>query len=242
MPAISPVSEYTQTLVRRIGSPAYSAAFSLSPMARTCRPNTVRASTVQNSTAAPANAPITIAFWRNSAAKFAATSRPNPISMFSLLVSHFARPRSPIMDASVTMNGCTRIVAMVRPLIAPASMDAATATATAIAMWLPYDAAGQAGVRHIAVRAVDIARILPTLRSIPPVRITKVMAREIMPMSEICRRISVRLPACRKMREPSPATGLVIAASARIASSARIWALRSTAVISRTPPQAWPTS
>ena len=51
--------------------------------------------------------------------------------------------------------------------------------------------------------------MLPTLRSMPPVRMTKVIASEMIPMREICRRMSVRLPACRKMREPSEAAGLI---------------------------------
>ena len=51
--------------------------------------------------------------------------------------------------------------------------------------------------------------MLPTLRSMPPVRMTNVIASEMMPISEICRRMSVRLPGCRKMREPSDADGLI---------------------------------
>ena len=35
----------------------------------------------------------------------------------------------------------------------------------------------------------------------------EVMASAMMPMSEICRRMSVRLPSCRKMREPSCGDG-----------------------------------
>jgi len=56
------------------------------------------------------------------------------MSMFSLLVSHFARPRNPIIDASVTMNGCTLKVAIATPFKAPASVDKATAAAIASAM------------------------------------------------------------------------------------------------------------
>ena len=64
-------------------------------------------------------------------------------------------------------------------------------------------------VRNIADQRVESARMLPTLRSMPPVRMTNVIASEMMPISEICRRMSVRLPACRKMREPSAAVGLI---------------------------------
>ena len=58
-------------------------------------------------------------------------------------------------------------------------------------------------MRVIATTEVDRARILPTLRSMPAVRITYVIASAMMPITRICRRISVRLPGCRKMRDPS---------------------------------------
>ena len=70
-------------------------------------------------------------------------------------------------------------------------------------------AAPAARVRNIATSEVDSARMLPTLRSMPAVRITNVMASEMMPITDICRRMSVRLPGCRKIREPSDAVGLM---------------------------------
>ena len=72
----------------------------------------------------------------------------------------------------------------------------------------------------MAVSVVESARMLPTLRSIPPVRITSVMASEIIPMSDTWRRMSVRLPAWRKMREPSAADGLIRMARTMIPASA----------------------
>ena len=59
---------------------------------------------------------------------------------------------------------------------------------------------------------MDSASTLPTLRSIPPVRITKVIPSEMIPISETWRRMSVRLPSWKKMREPSCAVGLTITA------------------------------
>ena len=52
--ARSPDSEYTIVFTHRIGNPASRAAVSLSPTARTCRPNTVRPSKAQNATASTA--------------------------------------------------------------------------------------------------------------------------------------------------------------------------------------------
>ena len=68
---------------------------------------------------------MTTAFSRKIGGESAATSCPNPISMFSLFESHFASPRTPIMVASVTMKGWIRRVAITAPFTAPAGADAA---------------------------------------------------------------------------------------------------------------------
>src|SRR5579885_2363307 len=72
----------------------------------------------------------------------------------------------------------------------------------------------------MATSEVERARMLPTLRSIPPVRMTQVIASEMIPMIEIWRSMSVRLPGSRKMHEPSAARGLMTMASATTAPSA----------------------
>ena len=136
------------------------------------------------------------------------TRRPRPgrtrYRCSRLLVSHFARPRTPIMEASVTMNGwireCRDHHAVQRA--GEAGRRDRRRIASAICA---VGIAATSRVRHIAATAVESARMLPTLRSMPPVRMTNVMASEIMPISEIWRRMSVRLPAWRKMREPSGA-------------------------------------
>ena len=58
--------------------------------------------------------------------------------MFSLLDSHFASPRMPIMEASVTMNGCIRKAATTAPFTAPTSAAAATAAEIASRIWAPF--------------------------------------------------------------------------------------------------------
>ena len=130
------------------------------------------------------------------------------------------------MVASVTMNGWMRSAAITAPFTAPTGRRGRQPP---VAIAIAIRACPQR-VSTIATSVVESARMLPTLRSMPPVRITNVIASEMMPISETCRRMSVRLPACRKMREPSDAVGLIAMARIRMPSSAnRLSALRSRA-------------
>ena len=64
-------------------------------------------------------------------------------------------------------------------------------------------------------------------------------ATDMMPISEIWRRMSVRLPACRKIRDPSEAVGLIATARIRMPKSAsRLSAFRSAGAIRREAPRA----
>ncbi len=64
--------------------------------------------------------------------------------------------------------------------------------------------------------AVDSASVLPTLRSIPLVRMTSVIPSAITPISDTCLRMSVRLPTSRKIRSPVDDLGLSSTANKRM--------------------------
>ena len=110
--------------------------------------------------------------------------------------------------------------------------EAASAARMARAMCAGDAVPCQPRVSAMAVSVVESARMLPTLRSMPPVRMTNVIASEMIPISEIWRRMSVRLPDCRKMREPSAAVGLISMASSTMPDE-RGEALRSWSVLGR---------
>ena len=119
----------------------------------------------------------------------------------------------PIIAARVTMKGCTLSRAMTSPLSAPTAPQARTAMAMAAAICSAGAPAGPAMRQRRRHQRGGKRQTLPTLRSMPPVRMTNVMPREMIPIRETCRRMSVRLPSWKKMREPSDAVGLTIAAN-----------------------------
>ena len=160
--------------------------------------------------------PITTPFRRNRSANAAATSWPKPISILALPVIHLAKPRIPIMLASVTTNGWIPNSATTAPFSAPTAVEIASAARMAIRICCVYPSPAPTRVSVIATTEVESARILPTLRSIPAVRMTKVMANAMMPITEIWRRMSVRLPSWRKIRDPSAAVGLSAIARIRM--------------------------
>jgi hypothetical protein len=162
-----------------------------------------------------------------NAANRAAASDPKPISIFSFRVSHFARPRTPIMDASVTINGGMPSSEIVAPFNVPISAAAKQATPTPHAAcqkrWAP-----PGRVSSVATSDVASANVLPTLKSIPAVKITNVMGSAMIPMTDTCRRMSVRLPVWRKIFDPSCAIGLnKIAVKTIPASAATLFRRRS---------------
>ena len=182
-------------------------------MARTRRPNTVRDRSTEKTTNTITNVVTTVDFSDPIRANTEPASAPKPKSMLVLLVSRLARPRMPIMEARVTMKGWIRRLAMTNPFNAPTSADPARAHAMAKRIFAAVPAAGAHAVRHNPVREVASASVLPTLRSMPAVRMTRVIPTAMIPISETCRRTSVRLPTSRKIRSPEPERGLVRTAS-----------------------------
>jgi len=117
--------------------------------------------------------PITTVFWETKSAKTDETFCPNPISMLVLLVSHLARPRTPIIADKVITKGCIFRLAISRPLVKPTRPPAKTAAVIAITIWVNAPVPGSHLVIIRAVTDAERARTLPTLRSIPAVRIIK---------------------------------------------------------------------
>ena len=101
--------------------------------------------------------------------------------------------------ASVTMKGCSRKREMMMPLMRPASVPAATATASAAGM--PSLSATPAN------NTPPSATTEPTLRSMPPVRITISMPRLISPLATIWRS---RLPILRSVKNASVNTAAIV--------------------------------
>src|SRR5579871_2300762 len=171
-------------------------------MARTRLPKTVSERSTEKTANTIANMMITVVLSEPSRAKTEPASDPNPKSMLVLLVRRRARPRTPIMEARVTINGWMRRFAITNPLSAPTSADPASAH-TMASQILPDE------VRQSPASEVESASVLPTLRSMPAVRITSVIPTAMIPISETWRRMSVRFPAWRKIRSPAPVRGLV---------------------------------
>ncbi|MNC73073.1 hypothetical protein D3C75_1242130 [compost metagenome] len=81
-------------------------------------------------------------------------------------------PRKIVIVASVTINGARRPLAMINPLTAPIRVPAPSPSRTASQVSIPPAIIP-------AVTALDRARIEPTDRSIPPVKITNVIPKAI---------------------------------------------------------------
>ena len=146
-------------------------------------------------------------------AKAPAASWPKPTFNVELSVSHLARHQMPIMLAKVAMNGGTVSLEIVKPLTVPMIIDAVMPDRNG-----NRDVAGEAEAggpfhQQLCQYTAQNARMLLTLRSMPPVRMTKVMANAITPTTVICLSTSLRFPAERKMFEPSCERGLRMAAS-----------------------------
>jgi len=101
---------------------------------------------------------------------------------------------------------------MMYPLVKPVTVAAATEIESAAAIIIALDIPSGARVKTSATRDDASASTVPTLKSIPPVRITNVMPSEIMPISETCRKTSVIFPASKKIKPPRGECGLAIRA------------------------------
>ena len=134
-----------------------------------------------------------------------------------------AKPRTAVSEPSVTIKGGSRKLAISAPLIRPKASPAATDTTI-------QSEANSGMSETISPAMAEAARIEPTERSMPPVRITKVMPAASTVLTEACCSTMPRFCPVKKRpsdmkwkpRHKSTSTGSMPAA--RIASWAR-WRL-----------------
>ena len=93
------------------------------------------------------------------------------------LVYTRVKPRNTVMVARVAMKGATRPMVTIRPLIAPKPVPMRQATTIPTVGFMPP-------TMKLPIKALARAKMEPTERSIPPVKITKVIPKEIRALIE----------------------------------------------------------
>src|ERR1700733_14752187 len=181
-------------------------------MARAYRPNSVFDKSAADVIVSRTYDPTNTGLLENAVAKDDPRSNQHPRSILEFALSQRARPRMPIMLARVTTNGWRFQRAMTNPLIRPTNPALKTASSAATKIPIAPVKGRAAVVTSRADNDDASARIVPTLKSMPPVMITKVMPSEMIPISETCLKMSVRFPNWRKTNPPRGARGLMMRA------------------------------
>ena len=101
-------------------------------------------------------------------------------------------PRKIVIVAKVAINGATLPYVMMSPLAAPSAIPIRQQSAMLMTGSMPL-------LIMPAINAVESANSEPTERSIPPVRMTKVMPKEISALTETCRSRFDRLDGLRNV-------------------------------------------
>src|SRR3954467_11115603 len=188
--ATTEASSMTWNLIRRVLTPVNSAAVRLPPVASTCRPNRVLASTT---------APTTTKTADHSSNPGIGPRFPEPktrlytslrIGCGAEAVIHWAMPAAmPSMPRVTRNDGIPRVLTR-PPLMEP--MTTPTARPATIPATRPqWDTA-------IAVQTLDRPATEPTLRSISAAEMTYVIATAITVTIAVCRKMLSRLLALRK--------------------------------------------
>src|ERR671939_562507 len=195
MAATTPDTSRTVNLIRRVLTPVNSAAVRLPPVASTCRPYLVLASTT---------APTTTKAADQSSSPGIGPMLPEPKTMLyawlrigcgAEAVIHWATPAAMPSMPRVTRNDGIPSVLTRPPLMAP------TTSPTARPATMP--ATRPHRDRAIAVQTLDRPATEPTLRSISAAAMTYVIATAITVMIAVCRNMLSRLLALRKPWLPS---------------------------------------
>ncbi|CSB45377.1 Uncharacterised protein [Vibrio cholerae] len=115
----------------------------------------------------------------------------NPVEIGRPSVYTIVTPRSRVIVTNVAIKACTLPLAMMMPLIAPSAAPASKAVGTATRT-------GTSIATKVAAKAPHSANTEPTLKSIPAVKMTKVIPTAMIALTEVWRRIFSKLSTVKK--------------------------------------------